>query len=72
MKLLITWIGFFFIMFLLAVAAKPVMDFLNDVPMFVRSFNVIYVLGSFIAVGIGIYLSVKFVIDMYKDYKESR
>ncbi|MGR5306184.1 hypothetical protein [Vibrio mediterranei] len=72
MKLLMAWIGFFFITFLLAVAANPVMDFVNGFPMFVKTFNVIYGLGSLLVFGIGIYLIGKFFIDMYKDYKESR
>ena len=56
MKLLIVWIGFFIITFLLVLVAPPVMGFLNSFPMLVKTFNVIYALGSLCVFGIGIYL----------------
>lgn len=69
MKLLITWIGFFFITFILAVAAPPVWDMLNSYPSFRFGFNTIYAVGTVVIFIVAVVLLGRWLLSSYRAVK---
>jgi len=69
-KLVLAWVGFFSVTYLLVLIVPPIWDYINQFELFRQAFKITFFIVLILIFGVAIYLMVRLLIDIYKDYKK--